>query len=64
MSTIYVQFLDESEEEIVSIFGSPQDEKFWPHQGTVDSSDSRYKDYYENMPEISREHLPNPESVS
>ncbi|MFP1728043.1 hypothetical protein ACLEDY_05375 [Lonsdalea quercina] len=61
MTTIYVQFSDDSESEIVSLFGNPQDEKYWPHQGTVDSSDARYKTYYENMPEIARENWPVPD---
>ncbi|MFP1871898.1 hypothetical protein ACLEDV_08020 [Lonsdalea quercina] len=60
MTTIYVQFSDDSESEIVSLFGNPQDEKYWPHQGTVDISDARYKAYYEKMPEIARENWPVP----
>lgn len=60
MTTIYVQFSDESESDIVSLFGNPQDEKFWPHQGIVDSSDTRYKLYYDNMTEIARQHWPSP----
>ncbi|MCT9017166.1 hypothetical protein N6G05_26805 [Cupriavidus gilardii] len=49
MTTIYVQFADETEEVIVSYFGIPQDPDYWKNQGTVESSDPRWKAYYESM---------------
>lgn len=39
---IYVQFEDESETKIVSVFCGPQDPKVHLHQGVVEDDDPRY----------------------
>lgn len=39
---IFVQFDDEKEERILSIFDCPQDPAVWPNQGTVEADDPRY----------------------
>jgi hypothetical protein len=49
-STIYVQFADSTDEEIISVLASPQDPKFYPNQGTVLSDDPRYVAFYDNTP--------------
>lgn len=45
-STIYVQFSDGTDETIVTVFGSPQDEASFPHYGVMPSDDPRYVTYY------------------
>lgn len=62
MTTIYVQFSDDTDTVIVSIFGSPQDPEYWPNQGTVTESDPRYKVYYDAMPEAFKQYYPTPTS--
>lgn len=38
----YVQFESSEELKIISVFGSPQDEQYWPNQGVVEDNDPRY----------------------
>jgi hypothetical protein len=57
---LYVQFTDTSKTEILSIFGSPQDEEVYPNQGQVELSDPLYKAYYEAQPSIAQMGLPVP----
>lgn len=42
MNTIYVQFTDQTNTVICSVFGSPQDPKIWPNLGEVQEDDIRY----------------------
>lgn len=42
MPTVYVQFSDDTETEVISVFGCPQDETTSPNQGEVDDVDPRY----------------------
>lgn len=46
---IYVQFKDESEAEIVSVFCGPQDPEVHSNQGVVDEDDPRYLAFKEAM---------------
>ncbi|MEE3504822.1 tail fiber assembly protein [Pseudomonas sp. 10C3] len=46
MTIAYVQFSDETETKIVSVFGGPQDPNVYPNQGEVDDTDQRYIDYF------------------
>jgi hypothetical protein len=39
---MFVQFSDETEKKIISVFGCLQDENVWPNQGEVDENDPRY----------------------
>lgn len=40
---VYVQFSDESENEIIGIFAGPQPLEFFPFQGIVKDDDERLK---------------------
>ncbi|MFM0328163.1 hypothetical protein [Paraburkholderia strydomiana] len=60
MTTINVQFADDAHSEIVSYFDSEQDSTAWPNQGTVDSSDPRWKAYYEALSSMMQSGLPAP----
>ncbi|OWS76287.1 hypothetical protein CBW22_07440 [Pantoea sp. VS1] len=57
---IYVQFSDEKQTLIVSIFSCAQDPEIWPNQGIVDESDPRYKDYWNGMDMLTRMGMPTP----
>ena len=50
MSIIYVQFADELETTIVSVFSCPQDPNDWPMQGEVSDTDPRYLDFRTRCP--------------
>lgn len=50
MSEIFVQFADETETVIVSVFINAQDPALYPNQGVVTSSDARYKAYFDALP--------------
>ncbi len=52
MSVIHVQFSDEKETTIQSIFSCPQDPVVWPAQGKVADTDSRYLAFLERCPGI------------
>lgn len=58
MTLLYVQFADETEEVIISYFGGPQPVEDWPNQGTVDTSDPRWKTYYSTLPQQLQQVLP------
>lgn len=60
MTDIHVQFSDETEAEIISYFGSPQDPAVWPNQGTIVAEDARWHKYYEAIPPTARILLPEP----
>ncbi|WP_324880242.1 tail fiber assembly protein [Pseudomonas bohemica] len=42
---MYVQFDDETQAKIITVFSEPQDPEFWPNQGEVDEADQRYIDF-------------------
>lgn len=44
---MFVQFEDDSESVIFSLFSCPQDTDVWLNQGEVQTSDPRYKTYYD-----------------
>jgi hypothetical protein len=58
---IYVQFADSTDKVVVSYFGSPQDPVAWPNQGQIDTSDARWKTYYEALSSQFTEGLPTPD---
>lgn len=60
MQTVCVQFDDSSETKICSYFSNPQDPDVYQNQGVIDLGDSRYKAFYESMPEFVRRDLPVP----
>lgn len=47
MTMIYVQFADATQDRVISYFGCPQDEEAFPNQGEIDTSDPRWKAYYD-----------------
>lgn len=42
MNTVFVQYADSSQREVVSVFGCQQDPDIYPNQGEVDDDDPRY----------------------
>lgn len=42
---MFVQFSDESNKKIVSVFDSPQSAESFPNQGVVDDEDARYIEF-------------------
>lgn len=57
---IYVQFSDEIEEEIVSVFSSEQSGSAYANFGTVEPTDPRYTAFYNSIPDESRDGLIRP----
>lgn len=45
MTDIYVQFSDETQTAVTSVFGCPQDPAYWSNQGVVQDDDQRYLDF-------------------
>lgn len=60
MATINVQFSDASQEAIISYFGSPQDPEVVSNFGTVETSDPRWKAYYDTQADWVKPYLPTP----
>lgn len=63
MTTLYVQFADDTGQVIASWVGSPQDPKVFPNQGTVESSDARWKTYYDAQFQQVQAILPKPDAA-
>ena len=63
MTQIYVQFEDTTDEVVVSCFGGPQDETVWSNQSIVDSSDLRWKAYYDKQAFTIQQMLPAPTAM-
>ncbi|MFU0874626.1 hypothetical protein ACM26E_12215 [Kluyvera cryocrescens] len=51
MSVVYVQFSDEKETEIVSVFASPADPDYYHFLGEVDESDERLTIFWKQFPQ-------------
>ncbi|MNR11322.1 hypothetical protein D3C85_1276150 [compost metagenome] len=49
MAQKFVQFSDETETVIVSVFGVPQDDSIYPHQGNVDETDERHISFMDSI---------------
>lgn len=60
MATIYVQFSDSTDAEIMSYFSTPQDPTVWPNQGAIDVTDARYAAFFATLPAEARQYLPVP----
>lgn len=56
-----VQFSDATESTIVSYFAGPQDPQVFPNQGQVDTSDSRWKTFFDSLPAYVQQYLPTPD---
>ena len=57
---MFVQFEDDSESVIFSLFSCPQDTDVWLNQGEVQISDPRYKTFYESQAGSIQAMLPSP----
>ena len=62
MTTLYIAFTDESGSAIASFFSGPQDKAGFPYQATIESSDPKWKAFYDSVPEMMRNGLPEPDS--
>jgi hypothetical protein len=60
MSTINVQFSDSTKSIIVAYFASPQDPDIWENLGEVDTSDARWKAYFDKQDASLQQKLPTP----
>lgn len=61
MTTIYVQFSDDTDTTIISYFSCPQDPDVWPNQGTIESNDPRWKTYYDQQSPFIQGFMPAPD---
>jgi hypothetical protein len=57
---IYVQFSDATEAAIAAYWTTPQDPSVYPNQGEVDSSDARWRTFYETCSPYNQAMLPTP----
>jgi hypothetical protein len=64
VAIVFVQFRDSSNTEIVSYFGCPQDKVAWPNQGTVDTTDQRWKTFFTSLPPVAQVTLPAPSNLN
>ncbi|MFV8809110.1 hypothetical protein ACNSPD_03390 [Yersinia enterocolitica] len=58
---IYVNFTDSDQTTIDSIFAGPQSPNEFDNLAEIDVRDSRYADYYNNLPLMGREGVAVPE---
>lgn len=61
MTTIYVQFSDATNTQIINVFGVPQDPAIYPNQGIIESSNPIWKAYYDAEPSFMQAALPTPD---
>ena len=61
MATVNIMFSDATETVVIAYFAGPQDPEFYPNQATMDTSDPRWKTFYESMPDYLQEWLPRPD---
>jgi len=50
MTTVYVQFSDSAETEIIASFCGAQDPEAYPNQASIASSDARYATFFAALP--------------
>jgi hypothetical protein len=62
MTALNVQFSDSTQATIIAYFSSPQDPSEYANLGTVDTSDARWKTFYNSLGPIEQEGLPAPTS--
>ncbi|EHT4087852.1 hypothetical protein KX058_004053 [Escherichia coli] len=51
MTAVYVQFSDEKEAEIVTVFASPADPDYYQFLGEVEGDDERLKIFWKQFPQ-------------
>ena len=59
--SVYVNFTDSTEEEIIAFFVSLQDPEVYQYPGVVDVDDPRWKVLFAAQPEFIQGHMPTPE---
>ncbi|VVD75492.1 hypothetical protein PAQ31011_00848 [Pandoraea aquatica] len=57
MERIYVQFFDQTEEEVVALLGGVGDPEVYRHQGVVQSNDPRYDAFLDKIDAYARSRL-------
>ncbi|KVE27710.1 hypothetical protein WI93_11765 [Burkholderia vietnamiensis] len=62
MSKINVQYADETASTVIGYAAGQQDPATWQYQGEVDTSDARWRTYFESKDEESKVGLPAPTS--
>lgn len=60
MTTLNVQFSDGTHTAIITVFSAPQGPEYWPNCGTVESSDTIWKDYWEARDAFTQQFLTTP----
>lgn len=60
MELLNVQFSDDTETSIISVFTCSQDPSVWPNQGQVSLDDPRYHAYCSSVPKTLLTGLPDP----
>jgi hypothetical protein len=60
MTMVNVQFSDDTQATIVAYFASPQDSDFYQNMGAVETSDPRWKTYYDFQSDYLQQYLPRP----
>jgi hypothetical protein len=61
MTTMNVQFSDSTDQTIIAAFAVAQDPAYYTNLGTVDTSDPRWKTYYDSLPEFAQAGWPAPD---
>jgi hypothetical protein len=59
---INVSFSDATKQTVNMYFGCPQDETVYPYQGQIETSDPRWKAFYDSIIESLRSGLPEPDA--
>lgn len=60
MTTVNVLF-NSDKTEVAVYFASPQDPEIYPGYGVIESSDPRWREYYNAQPELLQRGLPSPD---
>lgn len=57
----FVQFYDDTQTKVVSLFGCPQDSEEHPNQAEIENTDPRYVTFYNSMTTYIQEGMITPE---
>lgn len=59
-TVVHVQFSDDTQRDIITYFGGPQDPNVYENLATIHSSDARYHVWYYALPDTARMGIPTP----
>jgi hypothetical protein len=59
---VFIAFVDSSQAAISSVFSCAQDVSVWPNQAELDTSDTRYSDYFNSLNPVMQNGLVKPNS--